>query len=232
MSIYRMTEAEQTKLTGIETGAEVNVLESVTVNGAALTITSKNVTLPQANTTDTDGVMTWEDKAKHDAMALGTIDTLQVVGGGAPDSAAYSMDPMTAGFVMTVGKRYRLQFVSKVVSAHAETGFRFGLYMEGTTPTATITGIIRVLTLSTNTAEVVAPLYAVGNSTMPAGSSIQTTAGDTTIGSMVSLDAIINCTGGTLPELFVGLGSENESVAVTMARNSSMFIITELDSIV
>ena len=39
------TSAEKTKLGGIETGAEANVIESISVNGAAQTITSKNVDL-------------------------------------------------------------------------------------------------------------------------------------------------------------------------------------------
>lgn len=37
------TTAEKTKLAGIETGAEVNVIEAVKVNGAALTVTDKTV---------------------------------------------------------------------------------------------------------------------------------------------------------------------------------------------
>ena len=40
-----MTAAEGTKLAGIETGAEVNVIESITLNGVAQTITDKNVAL-------------------------------------------------------------------------------------------------------------------------------------------------------------------------------------------
>lgn len=42
------TTAEQTKLSGIETGAEANVIEDVKVNGTSLTITNKsvNVTVP------------------------------------------------------------------------------------------------------------------------------------------------------------------------------------------
>ena len=39
------TSAEKTKLVGIETGAEVNIIESISVNGVAQTISSKNVDL-------------------------------------------------------------------------------------------------------------------------------------------------------------------------------------------
>lgn len=40
-----MSSSDFTKLSGIETGAEVNVLESITVNGSILPIASKNVSL-------------------------------------------------------------------------------------------------------------------------------------------------------------------------------------------
>lgn len=40
-----MTAAEGTKLSGIESGAEVNVIESITLNGVTQTITDKNVAL-------------------------------------------------------------------------------------------------------------------------------------------------------------------------------------------
>lgn len=57
-----MTAAEGTKLAGIATGAEVNVLESVSVNGTPLTITNKgvNVTIPLTtiNSKDRNGNLT------------------------------------------------------------------------------------------------------------------------------------------------------------------------------
>ena len=57
-----MTEAEGTKLAGIATGAEVNVLESVSVNGSPLTITNKgvNVVIPftTINSKDRNGTLT------------------------------------------------------------------------------------------------------------------------------------------------------------------------------
>lgn len=45
LSTEDYTTAEQTKLSGIATGAEVNVIESVSVNNTAQTITSKNVNI-------------------------------------------------------------------------------------------------------------------------------------------------------------------------------------------
>lgn len=55
------TTSEQTKLGGIESGAQVNVIEEVQVNGTALTVTNKavDITIPAATVTDvqtsTDG---------------------------------------------------------------------------------------------------------------------------------------------------------------------------------
>ena len=45
LSTNDYTTAEQTKLSGIEAGAEVNVIESITVNGSTVTPTSKAVAL-------------------------------------------------------------------------------------------------------------------------------------------------------------------------------------------
>lgn len=45
LSDENYTSAEKTKLSGIETGAEVNVIESISVNGTPQTITNKNVDL-------------------------------------------------------------------------------------------------------------------------------------------------------------------------------------------
>lgn len=51
------TSAEKTKLSGIETGAQVNKIESIKVNGTAQTITSKgvNITVPTNNNQLTNG---------------------------------------------------------------------------------------------------------------------------------------------------------------------------------
>jgi hypothetical protein len=46
LSTEDYTTADQTKLSGIETGAEVNVIESITINnGQALTVTNKGVNI-------------------------------------------------------------------------------------------------------------------------------------------------------------------------------------------
>jgi hypothetical protein len=57
LSTEDYTTAEKTKLAGIEEGAQVNVLESVSVNGTALTPTSKGVdiTVPTNNNQLTNG---------------------------------------------------------------------------------------------------------------------------------------------------------------------------------
>lgn len=52
-----VTSAEKTKLSGIASGAQVNVIESIKVNGTAATITSKsvNITVPTDNKSLTNG---------------------------------------------------------------------------------------------------------------------------------------------------------------------------------
>lgn len=45
LSTEDYTTAEQTKLSGVETGAQVNVIESISVNSTALTVTSKGVNI-------------------------------------------------------------------------------------------------------------------------------------------------------------------------------------------
>lgn len=58
---------ERTKLTGVATGAQVNVIESVKVNGTALTITSKAVDI------DLSGVLTGITKEMIEAQLTGVI---------------------------------------------------------------------------------------------------------------------------------------------------------------
>lgn len=93
------SEADSTKLNGIEEGAEVNVIETVKVNGTALTVTDKavnvdlsgkqdkltagtNITISgttisakdttySAATTSAAGLMSASDKSKLDAIAAG-----------------------------------------------------------------------------------------------------------------------------------------------------------------
>jgi len=74
MAIYRMTEAEKTKITNIAPLAEVNVLDGIIVDGDTLSITSKKSTIPVANSsTLKDGLITWEEKvliADHETKLM------------------------------------------------------------------------------------------------------------------------------------------------------------------
>ena len=74
-----MTGEEKEKLNGIATGAEVNSIESITIEGdqSALPISHENVTIPKANYTTgasptyTTGVITGQDKEKLDKIEAG-----------------------------------------------------------------------------------------------------------------------------------------------------------------
>lgn len=75
------TTTEKTKLGGIEEGAEVNVIEAISVNGVDATITDKKatVTIPEA-TKDASGVMSAADKTKLDGIATGAeVNVIEIV---------------------------------------------------------------------------------------------------------------------------------------------------------
>ena len=62
-----MSTFDKQKLDGIEAGAQVNKIESVSVNGTPLEITNKGVNIPNA-TTEQDGMMSANDKSKLDYL--------------------------------------------------------------------------------------------------------------------------------------------------------------------
>ena len=62
-----MLASDKVKLDGIEAGAQVNKIESVSVNGTPLEITNKGVNIPNA-TTEQDGMMSANDKSKLDYL--------------------------------------------------------------------------------------------------------------------------------------------------------------------
>lgn len=62
-----MSTYDKLKLDSIERGAQVNKIESVSVNGTPLEITNKGVNIPNA-TTSKEGLMSKEDKAKLDSQ--------------------------------------------------------------------------------------------------------------------------------------------------------------------
>lgn len=62
-----MSASDKVKLDGIEAGAQVNKIESVSVNGTPLEITNKDVNIPNA-TTEKDGMMSKSDKTKLDSL--------------------------------------------------------------------------------------------------------------------------------------------------------------------
>ena len=66
------TDAEKTKLSGIASGANVNVIEGVQLNGTDLAITNKKVNVvtspPSVATTTADGLMSSTDKSKLDGI--------------------------------------------------------------------------------------------------------------------------------------------------------------------
>lgn len=62
-----ITAQDKAKLDGIEEGAQVNTIESISVNGTPLEVTDKGVNIPNA-TTEKDGMMSKADKTKLDSL--------------------------------------------------------------------------------------------------------------------------------------------------------------------
>lgn len=80
LSTNDYTTAEKSKLSGIATGAQVNVIESVKVNGSALTVTNKavDITVPSLNGYATE---TWVSDKLNDILGINAsgVSTLAAV---------------------------------------------------------------------------------------------------------------------------------------------------------
>lgn len=74
-----ITEAEGTKLAGIAEGAQVNVIESIKLNGTALSIDAKAVNIPLV-TADTAGIVisSADENTISYANGIGTVNSLNV----------------------------------------------------------------------------------------------------------------------------------------------------------
>ena len=88
------TSTEKSKLSGIEAGAEVNVLEAVKVNGTALTIDGNkavNITVPTKTTqlTNDSGFITIE-QVPEGAVASSTVPKMSTTSGALGSESAYA----------------------------------------------------------------------------------------------------------------------------------------------
>lgn len=79
-SLTSRVETAEGKLAGIQSGAQVNVLETVKVNGTALSVTDKavDVTVPSYSdaTTSASGLMSAADKSKLNGIATGATKVI------------------------------------------------------------------------------------------------------------------------------------------------------------
>jgi len=133
-----MSSTDKTKLNGIDTGAEVNVLEGVQVNGTDLTIDSnKKVNIPLA-TTSTAGLMSSTDKTSLGYMGA-SLTTTGSTGGNTID--VISNDTQTGPFTLIkasavgavsgicplnasakIDSQYLPSFVDDVIEAYVRSG--------------------------------------------------------------------------------------------------------------
>lgn len=86
-----MSYSDKVKLDGIEAGAQVNTIESISVNGTPLEVTNKGVNIPNA-TTEQDGMMSKADKTKLDSLENYTLPaaTTTTLGGVRIETHDYS----------------------------------------------------------------------------------------------------------------------------------------------
>ena len=82
-----MSSADKTKLDGIESGAQVNVLEDIQINGESLQIQGKSVTLPESTALKA-GLQSATDKAKLNGIESGAqvnvLEDIQINGESLP----------------------------------------------------------------------------------------------------------------------------------------------------
>lgn len=74
-----LSATDATKITGVESGAQVNIIESVSINGIDLVVEDKKVNIPLATATS-DGALSAVDKAIIDSIAT-TYATKETVSG-------------------------------------------------------------------------------------------------------------------------------------------------------
>ena len=81
LSTNDFTNADQTKLAGIEAGAEVNTIESIQVNGQAAAISNRTVNIPVptavSGLTNDSGYQTQAQVTSAIAAAIGGIETIK-----------------------------------------------------------------------------------------------------------------------------------------------------------
>lgn len=144
LSTEDFTTADKTKLNGIESGAEANTIESISVNGTQQTITNKNVDLVIENslsgntapTTATEGTLgqTYVDTSTGDIYYLSEIDETT-------SPATYTWEKLATGtgvnVVQTTGSS-----TTDVMSQNAVTSALDNVLVNGgtTVPTSSTEG--------------------------------------------------------------------------------------------
>ena len=131
-----MTDAEGTKLTGIESGAEVNVIESIKVDGVALTVTNKavDITMPDAEVVQNAEGITVGSTALQDATTAqdGLMTKAQV-------SAISSLQTSVQNLQSSLsGKQDDFQVVTVSLPVASWSGNTQTVTVQGITPSTEI----------------------------------------------------------------------------------------------
>lgn len=140
LSTEDYTTAEKTKLAGIDTGAEVNVIEIVKVDGTALTVTDKAVNVDLSGKVDkngTDRLMTEAEGTKLAGIAAGAEVNVNANWTATEGDAQILNKPFTTiGAGLTVTEQGALT---------ANTQFKFQIFEELPTASATYAQTIALI---------------------------------------------------------------------------------------
>lgn len=147
LSTNDYTTAEKTKLEGIESGAEANVLEGVQVNGTDLTITDKKVNVPvftgaTTSANGTVGLVPAPAKNKNICLLFGSgnWDTLDPQVFNNPNDVRFVFDTANTDTVLDYKVNAATTTASGVMSASDKTkldGIREGANVKGSIVTKT-----------------------------------------------------------------------------------------------
>lgn len=186
-----MSAADKTKLDGMASGSQVNVIEHVRLAGedTDLTVTNKRVTIPDA-TTAASGLLSAADKQKLDSVADGAIDGIMygeasaIVDGG----IAY-MDNIVNELTLVnlpsddpnydnLGQYLQATYLPKTTQS-GDIGLTNNISVDGSTKSDVQSALVALNTLAASNKSAIATIQSAGLTrevvtTLPTGSNIKT----------------------------------------------------------
>lgn len=136
-----MSKADKTKLDGIDTGAEVNVIESISVNGEALPVTNKTVSIeiPDVGSIESNTSIDVELTSDEQLEVESTITTLQSLKKANTSVIAFLADLHIADWNVTNTENIKKTVASyNMISSEVKTDLMLlgGDYLDNSTATS------------------------------------------------------------------------------------------------